>query len=171
MLVVVEDGDIALRLQFFLDLETPRGRDILEVDAAERAGDQVDRVHELVDVLGLDAKGYGIHAAERLEQHAFAFHDGHAGFGADVAQAEHRGPVRDDRAQVVAQGQVVALAEVLLDLQAGLGHARGVRQGQIVLRGDGYLGDDFYLTFPLFVELEGFFCVIHGSSPCVFVFV
>ena len=162
MLVVVEDGDVALRLQLLFDLEASGSRDVLQVDAAEGSGDEVDRVDEFIHVLGLDAQGDGIHAAECLEQHALAFHDGHAGFGTDVAEAQHRGTVGDDRAQIVAERQVIALVQVLLDLQAGLRHAGGISQGQVVFRGDGHLGNDFYLSFPLFVEFQGFFCVIHG---------
>ena len=165
MLVVVEDGDVALGLQLLLDLEAPGRRDILQVDAAEGSGEQIYGVDELVHILGLDAQRDGIHAAEGLEQHALAFHNGHAGFGADVAEAQNGGSVGDDSAQVMAQGQVVTLIDVLLDLQARLGHAGRIGQGQVVLGLHRHLRNDLYLSFPLFVELEGFFCVIHGSSP------
>ena len=43
--------------------------DILEIDAAERAGDVVHRLHELVHVLRLHAQRERVHIAERLEEH------------------------------------------------------------------------------------------------------
>ena len=85
MLVVVEDGYVALLLQLPLDLETPGGGDVLQIDAAEAAAHQVDGVDELIHVVGLHAQGEGVHPAEGLEQHAFALHDGHPGLRADVS--------------------------------------------------------------------------------------
>ena len=57
VLVVVEDGDVALLLQLALDLKAPGGGDVLQVDAAEGTGDVVDGLDKLVHVLGLDAQG------------------------------------------------------------------------------------------------------------------
>ena len=82
------------------------------------------------------------------------------------AQAQHRGTVGDDRAQVVAASQLVGLVHVLLDLQAGLGHARGVGEAQLVLVVHGHPGDDLDLALPFPVQAERFFCVIHEKlSP------
>ena len=105
MLVVMEHGDIAQLLEPAFDLKAPRRGDVLQIDAAEGAGNQVHRAHDLVHVLAAHADGEGIHVAEGLEQSALALHDGHAGFGADVAQAQHGGAVRDDGHQVVAAGE------------------------------------------------------------------
>ena len=164
MLVVVEDRDVALFLQLLLDFKAAGRGDVLQVHAAEGAGEQVDRVDDLVHVLALDAEGEGVHVAEGLEQHALALHDGHAGLGADVAQAQHRGAVGDHRAQVPAAGQLIALVDVLLNLQAGLGHAGGVGQGKVLLAADGRAGDDFDLALPFIVLLQGFLCIIHIDS-------
>ncbi len=40
VLVVVEDGDVERLLQATLDLEAARGRDVLEIDAAESGRDR-----------------------------------------------------------------------------------------------------------------------------------
>jgi len=61
--------------------------------------------------------------------------------------------------------QLIGLADVLLDFQAGLGDAGGVGQGQVVLGLAGYLADDLDLAAPLLVEPQGLFCVIHNFSP------
>ena len=161
MLVVVEDGNVALFLQLPLDLKAPGGGNVLQVDAAEGAGDQVDGVDKLVHVLGLDAQGEGVHIAEGLEQHALALHNGHTGLGTDVAQAQDGGAVGDDGAQVVPPGQVIGLVDILLDLQAGLGNTGGVGQGQVVLGGHRHGGLHLNFALPLAVEPQGFLCVIH----------
>ena len=76
------------------------GGDVLEVDAAKAAGDVRDGVHDDVDVGRVDAQRKGVDVGERLEQRALPLHDGHARNAADVAQAEHRRPVGDDRDEV-----------------------------------------------------------------------
>ena len=163
VLVVVEDGDVALLLQLPLDLKAPGGGDVLQVDAAEGAGDVVDGVHELVHVLGLHAQGERVHVAKGLEEHALALHHRHAGLWADVPKTQHGAAVGDDGAEVVAAGQLIALAHILLDLQTGLGHAGGVGQGQVLLALHRHRGDDFDLPLPLLVQLQALLRVIHGS--------
>ena len=169
VLVVVEDGDIALLFQLPLDLKAPGGGNILQIDAAEAAGHEIHRVDKLIYIVGLHAQREGVHAAEGLEQYALALHDGHTGLGADVAQTQHGGAVGDDGAEVVAAGQLVALVDILLDLQAGLGHTGGVGQTEVLFALHGHGGNDFNLPLPLLVEAEGFLCVIHnGFSPYCF---
>ena len=153
VLVIVEDGNVALFLQLALDLKAAWCRDILQIDTAEAAGDVVDGLDELVDVLRLHAEGEGVNAAERLEQDALALHDGHTGLRADVAQAKDGGAVSDHGHGVPPAGQLIALVDVLLDLQAGLGHAGGIGQGQGVLAIHGGPGGHLDLTLPLIMEL------------------
>ena len=165
MLVVVEDGNVALFLQLPLDLKAPGSGDVLQIDAAEGAAHQIHGVDELIHIVGLDAQGEGVHVGKGLEQGALALHNGHTGLGADVAQTQNGGAVGDDGAQVVAAGQLIGLADVLLDFQAGLSNAGGVGQRQVVLGLAGYLADDLDLAAPLLVEPQGLFCVIHSFSP------
>ncbi len=164
MLVVVEDRDVTFLFQLALDLEAAGSRDVFEVDAAEGTGDHVDGLDDGVDIFGLDAKRERVYIAKVLEENTLAFHDRHACFRSDVAKAENGGAVGDDEAHVMTTGQFVALLNVLLDLKAGLRDAGGVRQRKVVLvfRRDGR--NDFDFTFPLSVQSEGFFCVIHGNS-------
>ena len=70
---------------------------------------QIDGVHEFVHIVRLDAKRERVHIAKRLKQHALAFHDRHARLGADVAETQNRRAVGDDRAEVPAARQLVAL--------------------------------------------------------------
>ena len=167
VLIVVEDGDVAPLLQLPLNLKAPGGGDILQIHAAEGPGQQGHGVHDLVHVVAADAQGNGVHAAEGLEQDAFALHDGHPRLRADVAQSQDGGAVGDHRHGVPPAGQLVALADVLLDLQAGLGHAGGVGQGQRLLAVHLGPGRHLQLAPPLGMQAQGFLCVIHDrySSP------
>ena len=159
----MEDGDVALFLQLALDLKAARRRDILQVHAAERAGDHVDGVHDLVHILALDAERECIHIAERLEEHAFALHHGHARLRADVAKAQHRRAVRHHKAHVVPAGQLIAFVHVLLDLKAGLRHARRIGQRKILLGLDRHGGDHLDLAAPFLMQAQGFLCIVHRS--------
>ena len=161
VLVVVEDGNVALLLQLPLDLKAPGGGNILQIDAAEAAGHEIHRVDKLIYIVGLHAQREGVHAAEGLEQHALALHDGHAGLGADVPQPQHRAAVGDDGAQVMPAGQLVAPADILLNLQAGLGHAGGVGQGQVVGGFHRHPHRNLDFARPLSMKAEAFLCVIH----------
>ena len=160
VLVVMEHGNIANFLQALFNFKAPRRGDVLQVDAAEGAGNQVHRAHDLVHVLAAHADGEGVHVAEGLEQSAFAFHHGHTGFGPDVAQAQHGGAVGDDGHQVVAAGEGERFIVVLLNFQAGLRHAGRVGNGQIVLVLDGNAGHDLDLALPFAMQTQGFFHVI-----------
>ena len=154
VLVVVEHRDVADLLELALDLKAARCCDILQIDAAERTGDQLDGAHDLVHVLGRHAERERIHIRERLEQRALALHDRHAGDRADIAQTEHSGAVRDDRDQIVAAGVGVAQGRVILDLEAGLGHAGRIGDRQIVLAVDLAPRDDLDLAAPVLMRLE-----------------
>ena len=82
---------------------------------------------------------------------------------ADIAQTQNGGAVGDNRAQIVAAGELIAHLGVLLNLQTGLSHTGGVGQGQSVLAVCGHGGHDFNLALPLFVKAEGFLCIVHNS--------
>ena len=127
VLVVVEHRDIAHLLQPALDLKAAGGGDVLQVDAAEGAGDVVHRLNELVHILGPDTQGERVDAAEGLEQDALALHHRHPGLGADVPQAQHGGAVGDDRHQVVPPGELVALARGPSGSPGRAGPPRGCR--------------------------------------------
>ena len=154
MLVVVENRNIAAFLEPALNLEAARCGDILQIDPAEAAREQADGVDDVIDFLGTHAQRDCVHVAERLEQRAFALHNRHAGFGADVAEAEHRRTVGDHRHQIRPAGQFIALVDVFLDLQAGLGDTGGIREGEVVPRLERRAADHFDLAFPFLVLLQ-----------------
>ncbi len=161
VLIVVEDRDVALFLELAFDFEAAGGRNVLEVDAAEGAGEQIHRVDKLVHVMRLDAQRERIDVAERLKQHALAFHDRHARFRTNVAETQNRASVGDDGAEVVTASQLVGLVDVLLNFQTRLCDARRVCKTQVFLRCDGNRCDDFDFALPFAVQAERFFCVIH----------
>jgi hypothetical protein len=88
VLVVVKDGDVELRLQAFLDVETAGRGDVLQIDAAERRGDPLHGGDDLVGILRAEAEGKGVHPAEFLEQHRLAFHDRQGRGRTDVPEAQ-----------------------------------------------------------------------------------
>src|SRR5918997_6772211 len=113
VLVVVEDRDLELVLQSFLDLEAPRRGDVLEVYAPERRGYVLYRPHDLVRVLGVEADWEGIHAGELLEERGLALHDRHRGLGPYVPEPQNRRTVGDDRHGVAFDGEVERALGVL----------------------------------------------------------
>ncbi len=163
VLIVMENRDIADFLKPALDLKAARRGYILEVDAAEAAREQRNGPYDIVRFLGADAERDGIHAAELLEEHALALHDRHPGLRANVAEAENRGAVGDDRHGVPPASQLVALGEILLDLKTGCGDARRIGQRKGFRRIDGHLGVDRQLSAPFVMRFQGFFLIIQRS--------
>ena len=89
-----------------------------------------------------------VDVGEVLEQAGLALHHRLAGERADVAEAQHRGAVGDDRDQVAARRVLPGELRVLRDLQARLGDAGRIRERQVAL-GDQRLGrDDLDLPGP-----------------------
>ena len=119
MLVVVEDGDVQLTLQRLLDLEALGAFDVFEVDAAEGGGDGLAGRDDAGRVVGVDADGESIHAAELLEQHSLALHDRQACLWADVTQTQHGGAVGDDSHHIALEGVLVDVVGIFPDLAAG----------------------------------------------------
>ena len=161
MLVIMENGNITDFLQLALDLKATGGADILQIDAAKAAGEQVHRADDLIHILALDAQGEGVHIAKFLEQDALALHHRHARLRADIAKAQNRRAIGDHSHQIVAAGQLVRFIHIRMDGHAGLRNAGGIgqRQGAAVLHlGPGH---HFQLAGPLIMLLKGFLSNIH----------
>ncbi len=102
-------------------------------------------------------------SAKRLKRTPLPSMTGFAGERADVAQAEHRGAVRDDRDEVPLRRVVVDLLRVLRDRQARLGDARAVGEREVLLRPAGLRRDDLDLPLaPAGVVLER---LLGGDPP------
>ena len=137
VLVVVEHGDVELGAQALLDLEAARRRDVLEVDAAEGRRDRHAERDDLVDVLRRDADGEGVHAAELLEEDGLALHHRHRRLRPDVAEAEYRGAVRDDRDGVLLDRQLPCRSPGRPRSPRRCGRPRGVGHREVVSRLEG----------------------------------
>src|SRR5680860_724244 len=107
VLVIVDHGDVKKLSEAFLHREASRGRDVLEIDAAERRGDRDDRSDDLVHVLGVEADRNRINLGEPGEQRGLAFHHWQSREGSEVAQAQNGGPVGDHGHPVGSAGQLV----------------------------------------------------------------
>ena len=66
----------------------------------------LDDADDLVAVLGVEADRPGIDVGEPLEQRGLALHHRQRGAGAEVAQPEHRRPVRHDRDRIALHRQL-----------------------------------------------------------------
>ena len=161
VLVIVEHRDVQLPLQGLLDLEALGALDILQIDAAKGGRNGLAGSNDAGSVVGVDADGEGIHAAELLEQHGLALHDRQTGFRADIAQTQHGGAVGDNGYHVALEGVLIYIVGVFLDLAAGLGHTGGVGGGQVVTGGDFHLAHDAHLSLVGLVHFQSCFIVIH----------
>ena len=162
MLVVVEDGDVQLTLQRLLDLEALGAFDVLKVNAAEGGGDGLAGRDDAGCIVGVDADGEGIHAAELLEQHSLALHDRQTGLWADVAQTQHCGAVGDDGHHIALEGVLVHVVGILFDLAAGFGNTGRVSCCQLVAVLDLHLAHDAHFAVVCLVHFQSCFVEIHG---------
>ena len=153
MLVVVDDRDIELFLEPLFDLETPRRRDVLEVDAPEGSRDVLHGLDDRVGVLGPESNGKGIDACKFLKDHCLALHYRHGRLRADVAEAEDRGAVRDDGHGVPFDGIPEGMLAVFMDVHGDAGHTRGVDLGKVIAVPHRHPAAD--LDLPAFVAGEG----------------
>ena len=159
LLVVVPDRDLALLAQRVEDAEALGLGDVFEVHAAEPGLHELDELDELVRVLGVDHERKAVDAAEVLVEQALALHHRQAGLGADVAHAEHARAVGDDGHRVPLVGVLVDLLGVVLDVEAGLGDARRVPDGEVLEVAHAALERGLDLAAVERVELHG---VFHG---------
>ena len=167
VLVVVEHRDVQFPLQFRLDLETLGAADVFQIDAAEGRRDGLDGGDHFLLAAGVQADGECVHTAELFEQDALALHDRQARLGADVAQAQHRRAVGDDRHRAALEGVGIHFVRVGLDPAAGFRHAGGVGGGErvFVLAGHQALHRQFAGAFGM--QFQGGFVVVH-SIPLLF---
>ena len=144
VLVVVKDGNVQSFLQPPLDFKAARRGDVFEVDAAQTHREIGNGVDDFLGVLRAQANRVGVNAGKFLEQHRLAFHDGHRGFRADVAEAQHRRAVADYGDGIALDGQLPGFVVLLGDggthaRHAGrVSHREGVprRQRHLVLDGN-----------------------------------
>src|SRR5213596_1295982 len=136
VLVVVEYGDVELLAEALLDLEAAGCGDILEVDAAEGRGDELDGLDDFVDILRREADREGVHAPELLEQHRLAFHHRERRLRPNIAQAEHRRTVGDHGDHVLLDRQRERARSIVADRQADPGDPRRVHHREVVTGAD-----------------------------------
>ena len=134
VLVVVEHRDVELLLQAVLDLEAARRRDVLQVDAAEGRCDQLDRLHDLVGIGGVQADRECVDFGELLEQAALALHHRHRRARPDVAEPEHRRAIGDDRDSVALDRVLKGPFGVVRDRQAHARNAGRVGHREVIAR-------------------------------------
>ena len=114
VLIVVEHRDVEQLAQPLLDDEALRRLDVFEIDAAEGRVQIAHAVDELVDVAGVDLEIDRIDVGKALEQRRLALHDRLRRERAEIAEAEHRGAVRDHRDEIALRGVVEGGARIAL---------------------------------------------------------
>src|SRR5208337_4049914 len=143
MLIVVENWNLHGLAQSFLDVETFRGFNVLEVDTAEGEFEKLADLDDLVRIVRIEFDVEHIHVGESLEQHRLPFHNRLASQSADVAEAQDRGSVGHDGNQVTAPGVIESVVGILVDGETRLRHAGRVGQAEVALSTAGLGGSDF----------------------------
>ena len=136
MLVVVKHRDLHTFAQLALDIKTVRCFDVFEIDATKgrlQRGDDLNKFVKIVFFVDLNIKN--VNAGKLFEQYPLAFHHRLGRQRADIAQAQHRGAVGDDRHQVASAGVFECRVGVPDNLLARGGHTRRIRQRQVMLVG------------------------------------
>src|SRR5215210_1703965 len=146
VLVVVEDGDIELFFQTLFDLEAPRGRDVLEIYAAEGGGQVLDGLDYRVRVLGVEAERERVDVGELLEESRFALHHGHRRPRPYVPESQDRRTVRDDGYRIALDGEVESPLGIAGYRPADAGDTRRIDHRKVVAGADLKLGADLDLT-------------------------
>src|SRR5881397_3684077 len=157
LLVVVPHRDLTLLPQTLEDMETFRLRDVLEVHATERGGDELDRLDDLLRVLRREGDRECVDAAEVFEQQGLALHHRQSGFGSDVPEAEDACAVRDDGDLIPLVRQGPNLARVRGDIEAGLRDPGRVPDREIVEAPHRHAGHDLDLALIVRVVLRRLF--------------
>src|SRR3989475_6092238 len=153
-LPIYRDGEGVAQRCF--DVETVGGADVLQVDAADGRLEQLTEADHVIRALRADFQVEHVDVGERLEQDPLALHHRLPGEWADVAEAEHRGPVRDHRDEVAFGGVAVDLLGALGDLAARLRHPGRIGERQVALVLEGLGGRDLDLPrATLRVVVEG----------------
>ena len=127
----MHNGNVQVILQPLLQLKAPRRGNIFQVDCTEGGCDAADGVKHFVHIGGVQDDRDAVETNEALEQLGLTFHHGQCRLRADVAQAQHSSPVRNDGYVASCPRVVVCEGRVLMD---GLTHARhtgGVGDGQV----------------------------------------
>ena len=154
VLIIMHNGNVQVILQPLLQLKAPRRGNILQVDCAERGCDAADGVKHFVHIGGVQDDRDTVETNEALEQLGLTFHHGQCRLWADVAQAQHSSPVRNDGHVAPCPRVVVCEGRVLMN---GLAHAR--HTGSV---GDGQVADGFQVQprgccdFSTLVGVENF---------------
>ena len=167
VLVVMEDGNGQCFPQFLFDVETLRGFDVLQVDAAERGLEKLAGLDDFIRVFGVHLQVEDVNISEALEEHSLAFHHRLARQRPDIAESQDGCAVRNHGHQVSARRVIKSQFGMLFDLQARLGHAGRVCQAQIPLGPAGLGGDDFdfALAAGRVIVKRVLFADFHVSSP------
>ena len=133
VLVVVKYRDLQQLAQPLFDDEALGCLDVLEVDAAKGRMQKSHAVDELVDIAGVDLEIDRVDVCETLEECRLALHDRLGRQRTEIAEAEHRGAVRDHRDEITLRGVVERRTRLTMDAEAGEGHTRRIRERQIAL--------------------------------------
>ncbi|MPM39083.1 hypothetical protein SDC9_85715 [bioreactor metagenome] len=131
MLVVVENGDVALLDQLLLDLEAFRALDVLEVHTTKGRAHCLDHGDDLIGIFLIQLDVEHIDVCKSLEQDSLALHDRLACQGPAVTETEDGSPVGNDGNQVSLGGVLVGILGVGLDGQNRLCNTGGVGQAEI----------------------------------------
>src|ERR1044072_8760051 len=119
MLVVVEDWDIERLPQLFLNLETLRRLDVLQVDAAEGRLQHLASLYDFFRILRIQLDVEDIDLGKPLEQDRLTFHDRLARKRPDVSESQDCGSVANHSHEIALVRVLISERRVLFDREAG----------------------------------------------------
>jgi len=132
-LIVVEHRNIQDLLELLLDVETFRGFDVLQVDAAKRRCQRFDDGDDLLGVVRVDLDIEDVNVCETLEQHSLPFHNRLGCQRSPVSQSQDRGAVAHHSNQVSLRRIAVRQRRITVYLLDRNGHPRRVGKGKVTL--------------------------------------
>ncbi len=157
VLVVVEHRNVHDLAQPLFDDETFGRLDVFQVDAAEGGAEKAHAVDEFVDILGVDFQIDCIDIGKALEQHGLAFHHRLGGERAEIAEAQDRCAVGNDRDHIAAGRVVIGRGRIGGDRLDRNGNAGRIGKRKVALRRHRLGGRDFQLAGPaLRMKIERF---------------
>ena len=148
MLVIVKNGNVHQFAQALFDDETFRRLDVFKIDAAEGRPEVANGGDEFVRIFRRDFEIDRIDVGEALEQDGFALHDRLGGQGAEIAEAENRGSVGDDRDEIALDRVIIGFRRIFRDRMHRYGDAGGIGERKVALRRHGLGRRDLELSGP-----------------------
>ena len=134
VLIIMKHRNVHPFAQSLLDDEARRGGDIFEVDAAKSWLEQLDCVDEAINVFGLHFDVDAIDISKAFEQHRLTLHHRLRCQCAQIAHAQNRSTVGDNRDQIALGGVIISGGRIVIDRLHRHRDTGRISEAQVALR-------------------------------------